>query len=447
MFGHHKNHLGVLFMKKVLTLLIVLVLFASYTHAQEDTTYTKLKEKIEEVKGALEGLNETYLETKTTVDALKKIKLSGYIQTQFQSADVDGIASFSGGNFGAGMHNRFMVRRGRLKAMYDNDLTQFVLQIDATEKGLGLKDAYVFFKEPWLKSFGLKAGVFDRPFGFEISYSSSSRESPERSRLFQTLFPGERDLGVSFEYSPYIPFEDFLGYFNFKGGFFAGNGVNPEVDNQKDFIGRLGFQLPLTEENFEIDGGISAYMGKVKLASGKSIFTVNSPTLAAAATSEAWADRSYLGLDAQVYYSLPLLGGFTLRGEFINGKQPGGSSTSSSSPTVLQTGDLYLRNFTGYYFMYVQNLGDKNQLVVKYDSYDPNSDVSGDQIGQIAAAKLSAGDLNYSTLGLGWVHYWDDNVKFTFYYDSVSNETSKNLAGFTEDLKDNVFTFRIQYKF
>lgn len=434
-------------MKKVLTFLVILVFFASYTNAQEDTTYTKLKEKIEEVKGALEGLNETYLETKATVDALKKIKVSGYIQSQFQSAEIDGIASFSGGNFGAGMHNRLMIRRGRLKITYDNDITNYVLQIDATEKGLGLKDAYILFKEPWLKTFGLKAGVFDRPFGFEISYSSSNRESPERSRLFQTLFPGERDLGVSFEYSPFIPFEDFFGYFNFKGGFFAGNGVNPEVDNQKDFIGRLGFQLPLTEENFEIDGGISTYIGKVKLASGKSIFTVSSPTLAAASTSEAWADRSYLGLDAQVYYSLPLLGGFTLRCEFINGKQPGGSATSSLSPTAIQTGDLYLRNFTGYYLMYVQNLGDKNQLVVKYDSYDPNSDVSGDQIGQVAAAKLNAGDLKYSTLGLGWVHYWDDNIKFTFYYDSVSNETSKNLAGFTEDLKDNVFTFRIQYKF
>ncbi len=431
-------------MKKLFLFLSMFTIISLKTFAQQDTTVVKVAEKVEEVKGALEGLNESYLETKSIVDALKKIKISGYIQTQFQSADVDGIASFSGGNFGAGMHNRLMIRRGRLKITYDNDLTNYVLQIDATEKGLGLKDAYILFTEPWMKTFALKAGVFNRPFGFEIDYSSSNRESPERSRLFQTLFPGERDLGMSLEIAPK---SDFLSIFNFKGGLFAGNGVNPEVDNQKDFIGRLGFQLPFTEENFEIDGGISTYMGKVKLAPGKSIFTVSSPTLATATTSEVWADRSYLGLDAQVYYSLPLLGGFTLRGEFINGKQPGGSSTSSSSPTALQTGDLYLRNFSGYYLMYVQNLGDKNQLVVKYDSYDPNSAVSGDQIGQVSAAKLSAGDLKYSTLGLGWVHYWDDNIKFTFYYDSVSNETSKNLAVYNQDLKDNVFTFRIQYKF
>ncbi|MFA7419413.1 MAG: hypothetical protein WCZ90_06990 [Melioribacteraceae bacterium] len=437
-------------MKKYVPLSLLFLVILTKVSAQEDSTRAKseeLKAKIEELQGQVEGLNESYLETKATVDALKKIKLSGYIQTQFQSAEIDGISSFSGGNFSAGIHNRFLVRRGRLKVTYDNDITNYVLQIDATEKGLGLKDAYVLFKEPWLKSFGLKAGVFDRPFGFEISYSSSSREAPERSRMFQTLFPGERDLGASFEYSPYIPFEDFLSYFNFKGGLFAGNGVNAEVDNKKDFIGRLGFSVPFYEENLAIDGGVSTYIGGVKLAAGKTIYKVDNPTLATADTKPTYADRNYLGIDMQVYYALPILGNFTLRGELISGKQPGGSISSSSSPTALQTGDLYLRNFSGYYINYVQNLGDKNQLVVKYDVYDPNTDVEGDQIGAAAAAKLGNGDIKYSTLGLGLVHYWDDNIKFVFYYDSVSNETSSKLTGFNSDLRDNVFTFRIQYKF
>lgn len=437
-------------MKKFVLLFILSLVMVAGISAQEDSTKTtvdELKAKIEELKGHVEGLNESYLETKATVDALKKIKLSGYIQAQFQSAQIDGIPSFAGGNFSAGIHNRFLIRRGRLKVTYDNDITNYVLQIDATEKGLGLKDAYVLFKEPWLKSFGLKGGVFYRPFGFEISYSSSSRETPERSRMFQTLFPGERDLGVSVEYSPYTPYESFLGYFNFKGGVFAGNGINVEVDNKKDFIGRLGFSLPFYEENLAIDGGISMYVGGVKLAAGKSILTVSNAVLATADTKTAYADRNYLGIDAQVYYALPVLGNFTLRGEYISGKQPGGSTSSSSSPTALQTGDLYLRNFSGYYLNYVQNLGDKNQLVVKYDVYDPNTDVEGDQIGAVTAAKLGSGDIKYSTLGVGLVHYWDDNIKFVLYYDSVSNETSSKLAGFNSDLRDNVVTFRIQYKF
>jgi len=400
--------------------------------------------KVDEIKGEVEGIKESYLETKSTVDALKKIKISGYIQTQFQSAESDGAASFSGGNFSTGMHNRFMVRRGRIKFTYDNSISNLVLQLDATEKGLGLKDAYVYFTEPWLQTFKLKAGVFDRPFGFEISYSSSNRESPERSRLFQTLFPGERDLGASFEITPQ---DGLLSFINFKGGMFAGNGVNPEVDNQKDFIGRLGFQFPFYDENFAIDGGISTYFGKVKRAAGKNIYLVNSSIFPHTISTDNSADRNYLGLDLQVYYSIPVLGGFTLRSEYISGKQVGSSSSSSTSPTGLFTGDLYQRNFMGYYFMYVQNLGEFNQLVLKYDQYDPNTDVEGDQIGWNTDAKLGTGDVKYSTFGIGLVHYWNDNIKFLFYYDSVTNETSKYLAGFTEDIKDNVFTMRIQYKF
>lgn len=433
-------------MKNFLLTLVFTFVLQGFLFAQDeqDSVAAVLGEKLTEVKGSVDGINETVLEMKSVVDALKKIKISGYIQAQFQSAEIDGANTFSGGNFNAGMHNRFMIRRGRLKVMYDNDLSQYVLQIDATEKGLGLKDAYIYAKEPWLKTFALKGGVFNRPFGFEISYSSSSREAPERSRMFQTLFPDERDLGASIEI---FPTEELWNHFNFKGGLFAGNGVNPEVDNQKDFIGRLGFTFPFYEENFAIDGGFSAYTGKVKLAAGKYLYTVNSSTLALQDSSnKGWADRNYIGFDLQIYYDIPTIGGFSIRGEYITGKQPG-SSTSSVSPTALQSGDLYLRKFSGYYINYVQNIGDRNQLVVKYDVYDPNTSVSADEIGNIVNAKLGAADLKYSTLGLGLVHYWDDNVKFVLYYDIVKNEKTSKIAAFTNDLKDNVFTFRIQYAF
>ena len=226
-------------MKKFLLTVIFGVALSGFLFAQDeqDTTTTTPEEQIAEVKGSVEGMNETLLEMKSVLDALKKIKISGYIQAQFQSAESDGANSvYQGGVFPSTTHNRFMIRRGRIKFNYDNDLTQYVLQLDATERGVSLKDAYISIKDPWLKTFGLTGGVFDRPFGFEISYSSSMRESPERSRLFQTLFPGERDLGAKLEITPQ---DGFFSFLNFKGGLFTGNGVNPETDNAKDFIGRL----------------------------------------------------------------------------------------------------------------------------------------------------------------------------------------------------------------
>jgi hypothetical protein len=431
-------------MKKLPLVLFVLLLgHLNISYSQSSDSLTMIGEQVAEVKGQVEGMNETLLEMKSTLDALKKIKISGYIQTQFQSAQKDGISSFSGGSFGSTLHNRIAVRRGRLKVTYDNDITQYVLQIDAIQSGVTLKDAYVAFKEPWLKTFGLTGGVFDRPFGFEISYSSSQRESPERSRLFQSLFPGERDLGFKLEI---MPQSGPLSYFNFKGGLFAGNGINVENDNNKDFIGRLGFAIPFYNVNLAVDGGVSLYAGKVRLPNGFKTYTVDNVTKPAVDSLTRDIDRSYLGIDLQLYYDIPVLGGFTLRGELITGKQPG-TSSSNTSFTTAPAGDIYLRNFMGYYFMYVQNIGLKNQVVVKYDVYDPNNKVSGDEIGQNSAAKLGAADLKYSTLGLGLVHYWDDNVKFVLYYDMVKNETTNKIASYKEDIKDNVFTFRIQYKF
>jgi hypothetical protein len=436
-------------MKKYLLLLLVLAVVSTRSLAQDSTAA-----KVEEVKDAVTGLNESYLETKTTVDGLKKIKVSGYIQMQYQNSDSDGAASFAGGNFGAGIHQRFAVRRGRVKFNYDNDLTQYVLQFDVTEKGFATKDAYISFTEPWLKTFALTGGIFDRPFGYEISYSSSSRETPERSRLFQTLFPGERDLGFKLEIKPQ---DGPLSFLNIKAGLFAGNGINPETDNNKDFIGRLGFSFPFTEANLAIDGGFSAYIGRVNVPApttattstttysgsldtdGKTVIIKPTTTTTSKTTTYAVykvdnpteavqdnygsADRNYYGADLQIYYDLPVIGGFSLKGEYIYGQQPG-TSSGNGSYTAAATGDVFLRNFMGYYITYVQNIGDVNQLVLKYDVYDPNTDVSGDQIGLNAKAKLGAGDVKYSTFGLGWIYHWDSNIKLVAYYDMVSNETS-----------------------
>ena len=66
----------------------------------------------------------------------KKLKITGYIQTQFQKADTAGISSFAGGDFGSGIDNRIAVRRGRIKFLYDNENAQAVVQFDITEKGL-----------------------------------------------------------------------------------------------------------------------------------------------------------------------------------------------------------------------------------------------------------------------------------------------------------------------
>ncbi len=450
-------------------LFIVSLLIAIYLHARsQDTTQTVTKGEVAEVKGAIDGINETLQGILPTIDALKKIKISGYIQAQYQVAESASFGTYAGGNFPQNVKSRFQVRRGRFKINYDNDLTQYVLQLDVTQNGVGIKDAYASIKEPWLRMASLTAGVFDRPFGFEISYSSSNREAPEHSRLFQTLFPGERELGAKIEL---MPETGPLSYFNLKAGVFNGilNTAN-ENDRHKDFIGRFGFQLPFEDQGLAIDGGFSTYAGTVTNNS-KKIFKIDNASPVKKYIVDSTAsnlgngfDRNYYGFDLQLYYDVPVIGGATLHGEYLWGKQPGTDKSSSfynpdaagtTDPKSAIDGkkvtDVYMRNFNGWYLNFVQNIGLKNQFVVKYDVYTPNKDVAANDIGA-AGSNLNAGDIKYSTLGLGWIYHWDANVKFVLYYDWVKNEkvnslATGTLASFKNDLKDNVLTLRMQYKF
>jgi hypothetical protein len=397
------------------------------------------------------------------VSLLSRLKISGYIQAQFQKADTAGIESFAGGNFPANIDNRFAVRRGRVKFAYDYAFSQFVLQMDVTEKGVGIKDAYVSFTDPWVNCFAITAGVMDRPFGYEISYSSSSRESPERSRMFQTLFPGERDLGAKFTFQP--PKTSRFNFIKLDAGLYNGIGPNAiDFDGFKDFIGHLMINKSSKSEKIKVGVGVSYYNGGwrqgTKYNYNMSDLALSNGSVMAFAVDSTSSKigtklrREYFGADAQVSFDFPF-GLTTLRGEYITGTQPG-VATSSSSPAT-QPGDAYTRNFSGAYFYWIQNiLQSRFQTIVKYDYYDPNSDVSGNNIGVKISGKnkaTGAADIKYSTLGLGLVYKWNSQVRITAYYDMVTNETTSAIvnASTLKDLstnrKDNVFTLRVQYKF
>ena len=403
--------------------------------------------------------------TKTDIDLIKRLKITGYIQAQWQLADTAGaVTPYSGGAFPIATDNRFAVRRGRVKFAYENELSTFVLQIDATEKGVTLKDAYMAIKDPWAQFVTLTAGVFNRPFGYEITYSSSNRESPERARIFQNLFPGERDLGamITLQQKKGSRFD----FIKLDAGLFTGNGINSEFDTKKDFIGHLYFTKANTAETFKFGGGISYYNGGV-FQGTKYVYTpgevidVTQPGLvdSTATNKNSFAKRQYLGFDAQVSVQSPL-GITSIRAEYITGQQPAAKSVNASISTgSLINYDTYIRNVSGGYIYFIQGIGQtKNQLVLKYDWLDPNTKVSGtDIVAKSSAGKntgLGVADIKYTTVGIGWNYRLNSQVKLMAYYEIVKNEnTGLSPVGLnrtldtSKDLKDNVFTLRLQYKF
>ena len=437
-------------MKTILKLILFVMLAIASTAKAQDAELTPL----DTVTANVQKLN-------SAMSTIQKLKITGYIQAQYQIADTLGAKSFAGGDFPAASDNRFMVRRGRVKFSYDAALTKYVVTFDISEKGLSIKDAYLNVSDPFLNAFSVTAGVFNRPFGFEIPYSSSSRESPERSRFTQTLFPGERDLGAMLTFQ--MPKTSPLNFLKIDAGFFTGNGTNPEFDKKKDFIGRVGIAKATKNEKVRYGLGFSYYNGGIyqgKLATGRAAQTYGMKTISDTISFAkivgdsivgSFHKRSYFGIDAQVTVETPL-GFTTLRGEYVAGKQPGTINSTTSPTSAIPTTNTYLRNVSGAYVYFVQSFtGTKLSLVAKYDIYDPNTDISGNQIGLISKTgktnASTAGDLKYNTLGLGLIYAYTPNLRFTAYYDNVKNETSTYLKGYTSDLTDNVWTLRLQYKF
>lgn len=382
------------------------------------------------------------------LEVLKGLKVSGYIQGQYQYGDVDASLNVGSGNTSKeeGYH-RMGIRRGRIKFTYDKSIASAVFQLDITEKGVKFKDVYMQIKDPKYSASSIKAGIFDRPFGYEITYSSSSRETPERSQIFRTLFPDERDLGVMVTLQPKKG--SAWNILKLDAGLFAGNGIKKDIKNRKDFIARLSVDKKF-KEIIRLGVGVSYYNGGVYQGSpniytfDKEGFVLKSDT----AFIGKYAKREYFGVDAQFRVITPL-GVTTIAGEYLMGTQPGEKSKSKSpNADEISDTDTYIRNFQGGYVVFVQDMGVVPlSAVVKYDWYDPNTKVAGDNIGTLK--KTSKGDISYNTVGFGLIWNINSVLRATAYYEIITNERSKNLQKdkFDKDFKDNVFTFRIQYKF
>lgn len=376
---------------------------------------------------------------------LRELKVSGYFQAQLQYGQPNATLKVGAPNTNLNKDfNRFGIRRGRLKLGYENENTATVFQVDITDKGVAIKDAYLQLKERQYSTSNFKIGIFNRPFGYEIEYSSLSRASPERARITTTLFPEERDLGAMISLQPRK--NSSWHILKLDMGLFAGNGLKSDIKNKKDFIGHLSINKSV-KETLILRGGVSYYRGGVYQET-KNVYTFQNHSFvldSAASNQGSYAKREYLGWDAQVEVKTKL--GFTyLSGEFILGTQPGEKNSSQSpNASIVGTKDTYIRRFNGGYLSLVQDLGNLPlSTVVKYDWYHPNLKVAKEDLGLNGTG---IGDLAYQNSGIGLLLKVNPNLKVTAYYEVISNQRAPNLQGYDKQVKDDVFTLRLQYKF
>ena len=454
-------------MKKLNSILFLLFLMVAFNVKAQDPA---VNEKLEEVNDKVNGLLERLATDEADLSKLTKIKVSGYIQAQYQNFESKAVQP----------NSYFSLRRVRVKVTYEAlDGVKFVLTPDFAPGNFVLKDAYVVLNDRWTNAFSLTAGKFNRP-NYEVEYSSSQREMPERSKVIGTLYPGERAIGAKLEYNPInFPIHMQLAMFNGSENLTITNNAgtnlnsneNKDYDNYKDVMARVTYNLSLG--NFGgFDFGAHGYFGSLK---SNAVKTLNSDytTVRDIKVGDA-LKRNWLGGEFQLFADV--LGGLSVKGEYIAGKNATVGYAPFTLAGVAKAGVANFQNkFSGYYLYFIKNLGKKNQFAFRYDYYDPNSDITGKNVkvkGFTSAdlttlsSKMSGkSDLATTTYGFAFHHYFDDNLRITFAYDIVQNEKVGTAGLLTEDytkadgnvvakgldynsvVNQNVFTLRIQAKF
>ena len=514
----------------VFAALLFNLLFASSLFAQD------ANEKTEELAGKVEGLAERTATLEASVLKMSQMKLSGYVQPQWVWTDIDTL-----GNQVA-TRNFFQIRRGRVKfthAAVIDPVTGFsnvsaVIYPDIIETGVTLKEVYakwdIFTDQATsLPELSFQAGAMNRPFGYEIGYSSGSRELAERSTAENRLFNGERDLGAQLAWNPTIgdirPLIE-VGLFNGTDNFGKGPvqmGIPVSViglktpysdpagrpdsafraqvnaalaqessissggirQNQKELMGHLRVPILINDElSFDIGGSLSlggiaepsdiigeytGTNGALELKKSDNPLASHSFIATKGANNNTFlgTNRTVLGADAQIYLSVLPMGGTIVKGELYTGQVPFYGSASlytqaDSAAFGSPTSSTIYKNVFGYYAMLVQNITDDIQLAVRYDIFDPNTDVEGADLAVkdgnavttlrgVSVSTGFGGDLSLSTISVALNAYVSGAIRFTLNYDHPVTEEFTKAVG-TEvatvgDAHDDKITVRMQYKF
>lgn len=384
---------------------------------------------LDSMRTVLAGVTEEVQTLRAKTGRLEKLGFSGYVQARYEVSErsddtvrvVGSPPALSPAN-----HDRFYIRRARLKLTYDaGPLSQAVVYFDGGEdREIRLLEGFVTLRDPWTDGHrhALTIGQMNVPFGWELERSSGTRELPERSRAENVLFRGERDRGAKIVSRWTDRLETVVGLFN-------GGGIRdaefPETDptRAKDVVARARWARgPLA-------GAVSWYGGTA---------------IVPLTGDDVEADRTRLGLDAQWRFRLPTAGKGMLAGEFYRGENANADSirkyvtvvptaTAGREARLLAPGadpGRLTTDVAGGYVMAVQHLGDRLQAVVRWDWFDPNLDADHDQYERWG-------------LGLNWFH--DTFTRVTLACDVPRTDVASG-SGY-DDPKDNLWTLQVQHKF
>ncbi len=380
------------------------------------------------------------------------ISAGGYLQTQYESHQDSQDQLFQGG---APMNrNRFSIRRARVGMTGEWEYAAFAVQLDAnTTNGpqvdLRKAEASLQYRPDRAKPPIIMAtlGQFDTPFGYELVESPHTRWFMERSTASQAFWPGEPDLGVRLAGA--------LGFFRWTIAGLNGEPLGEKTsyvlgdpNSAKDIVFRFGFDAqPLPA--WQMAGGVSALRGKgfhggldatassvqwTDQNGDGSISPVEEGALTGkAATPSQNFDRWCVGADLRTHVRSPL-GVTKVYGEFMLGSNMDrGLYVADPTLTLVDQREL------GFYAGVTQEITPYGVVGFRFDYYNPNFDATDSRGGKLLP--VSDAIKTYSPL-VGLV--LPDRARLLFQYDVIKDALARNLTGVPTDLRNNVWTLRLQ---
>lgn len=359
----------------------------------------QLRNDVDEIKGWIEGQNESLPIMETDIAQLKKFKPSFYVQMQYRDSDqVDKSGNFIGSHQAA-------LRRFRMGATYViDDKTEVKATFDGSAgtdtRGFELKDAILTYKIiPAEDRVGMEllAGQLPLPLGFELERSSSDREFPERATYNRRMMNGERLRGA------YIRYGLGTNMWIWAGATGSLTVSDSEQSSKASMpFGRAAASGGLRYETNNMSIGVANFQGE-------------RPSITGNPATSAAVHRNYWYFDASLH-SL-LIPGLDLRGEVMlaNDRVPNAAAGAGAVGVEM----------TGWQAQAVYNLNGRNQIFYRTAMFDPNK---------------ATGNNAVNEYGLGYRYYINPGASLTFTYEWFNDP-----AGL--DKTYNVATLRYMFKF
>ena len=406
-------------------------------------------------EGAMADLAKSAAKTPVVGSRWDGLTLSGFAEFDYfhRQSSIDQLDNSTGAPLN---QDRFFVKRIRVRVNADYGRAFGSIELDANSvngpqaRPMDIEISYSL--APRVRGGTspavVTAGVFKIPFGQEIGESDPDRLFLERSLTERALFPGEYDLGARVAGT--------WRAFNYAVAAMNGDPVGEKAfpyrdpNGAKDIVGRVG---------------VDAMLGTARLIAGASAldgtgFHAGSPATkdqivwrdlnedgvvelteiqnipGQAATPAANFSRFAVGADLRFILPVRSVGDFEVRGEVYVAKNLDRGLVIADP--IASGRDL---RETGYYAQVLQGLPHGLQAGVRYEHYNPDSDVTDLQSGNVVPS-----DQTFTTWALA-CSYRYVGYRFVVEYDVNRNHLGRGPDGTPTNLRDNALMMRWELRY